>query len=365
MISRDRLQCKVFPPTLPFIFIQSSSLHSESSQQDERPNVKVGSLVADRLKMLGQNGVVDPVTKRYSRELAPGITPSASLLDAARPSRPLASLSTASSASSSATSSPHAVVPPSSLGPPSPTSSDSSSPRLSFFSPSISEVAQNFPSIDELDELENVVSRFPSVPRVQPTGGSTSSRRSSVSKSQANGAGENISLSSMRSFPVLSVDPGPRPASTPLTPIANSFISHPGSPLPKPPLGPCSLSPTLIPDYPMPSPFIEKTSLPSTLSMPAVEKRMSNEKPAVRPSMTVSPKELSNYIHQGLTTLIIDIRARDAFKKEHIRADPVICLEPSVIMRSLCVYEHVSFLVALLCPPLQPRRNKFGKITSS
>ncbi|KAG1735883.1 uncharacterized protein EDB91DRAFT_1143324 [Suillus paluster] len=82
--------------------------------------------LADRLKMLGQNGL-DPTTKRYSREV-----PAPYLPDSPRPIRPSPSLSsslvlsTASSASNSTTPSPYAVVPPSSFGPPSPTSSDSS-----------------------------------------------------------------------------------------------------------------------------------------------------------------------------------------------------------------------------------------------
>lgn len=64
---------------------------------------------------------------------------------------------------------------------------------------------------------------------------------------------------------------------------------------------------------------------------------MPSEKPAVRRSMTVSPKELDDYIRHGVTALLIDIRPREVFEREHIRGDPVICLEPSVIMRSSCV----------------------------
>ncbi|OAX40329.1 cysteine proteinase [Rhizopogon vinicolor AM-OR11-026] len=350
------------------LLVLERSTAAESPHQDERPNVKVGTLVADRLKMLGQNGVIDPVTKRYSRELPTVITPSAFLPDTARPNRPPALLSstpvlsTASSASSSATTSPHAVVPPSSLGPPSPTSSDSSSPRLSYFAPSISEVAHNFPSIDELNEMDSTYFRQPSLPRVHPTGSSISSRRSSISRSQSNGTGEHPTLSSMRSFPVLSIDPGPRPSSTPITPITNSFISHPGSPLPKPPLGPSPLPPTLmhpIPEYAMPSPFIEKKALPSMPSMLAIEKRIPSEKPAIQRSTTVSPKDLHNYIHHGVTTLIIDIRTREAFEKEHIRGDPVICLEPSVIMRSSLDVKALEDLLSVGDATLFKNRDKF------
>jgi len=85
--------------------------------------------------MLGQNGLVDPTTKRYSREIPPG-TPPLYLPDSARSNRPspslssIAVLSTTSSASNSTTPSPYAVVPPSSLGPPSPTSTESSETGL-------------------------------------------------------------------------------------------------------------------------------------------------------------------------------------------------------------------------------------------
>jgi hypothetical protein len=107
------VQREVFPPGSPFSLADSSFLPSEFPHQDERPNGKVGTLVADRLKMLNQNRVVDPVVKRYSRKLPARIALSASLSDTARLYRTLASLSTASSASSSATTLPHAIVPPS------------------------------------------------------------------------------------------------------------------------------------------------------------------------------------------------------------------------------------------------------------
>lgn len=100
-----------------------------SPHQGELPNI---TSLADRLKMLGQNGLVDSTTKRYSREVPLGTTPPLYIPDSARPNRPspslsaTAALSTASSASNSTTHSPYAVVPPSSFGPPSPTSTDSS-----------------------------------------------------------------------------------------------------------------------------------------------------------------------------------------------------------------------------------------------
>ncbi|KAG2363147.1 hypothetical protein BDR07DRAFT_1405053 [Suillus spraguei] len=104
-----------------------------SPHQGELSNIKS---LADRMKMLGQNGLVDPTTKRYSREVPPGTPPPLYLPDSARSNRPSPSssstviLSTASSASNSTAPSPYAVVPPSSLGPPSPTSTESSETGL-------------------------------------------------------------------------------------------------------------------------------------------------------------------------------------------------------------------------------------------
>ncbi|KAG1771533.1 hypothetical protein EDD22DRAFT_574345 [Suillus occidentalis] len=103
-----------------------------SPHQGELSSIKS---LADRMKMLSQNGLIDPTTKRYSREVPPG-TPPLYLPDSARSNRPSPSLSstavlsTASSASSSTTHSPYAVVPPSSFGPPSPTSTESSETGL-------------------------------------------------------------------------------------------------------------------------------------------------------------------------------------------------------------------------------------------
>ncbi|KAG2137582.1 uncharacterized protein EDB93DRAFT_1253593 [Suillus bovinus] len=103
-----------------------------SPHQEELSNIKS---LADRMKMLGQNGLVDPTTKRYSREIPPG-TPPVYLPDSVRSNRTSPSLSstavlsTSSSASNSSAPSPYAFVLPSSLGPPSPTSTESSDTGL-------------------------------------------------------------------------------------------------------------------------------------------------------------------------------------------------------------------------------------------
>ncbi|KAH7922616.1 cysteine proteinase [Leucogyrophana mollusca] len=284
---------------------------------------KMGTSIADRLKSLHDAGLSVGTTKRFSREipsspvLPTSPDPRGSNRFSAQISSPppqLSGLSTPSAPSSSAPS-PHAVVPPSSLGPPSPTSSDSSSPRLSHFS--LSEFAQTFPSIDELDEMEGL--RFPSIP--QATGGSASSHWSSTSNEVR--AEPLQPQSSAKPFPVLSIDPGPRPSSTPITPTANSFMSRPASPARSPVIHPKPSIPGLAPSPLSPRP----TNGISALAIP--------EKPSIPVSNTITPKLLYEYMYKpGLKTLVVDVRTRDEFEKEHIKADAVVCLEPSVLMRA-------------------------------
>ncbi|KAF9233475.1 hypothetical protein BU15DRAFT_53836 [Melanogaster broomeanus] len=280
---------------------------------DVVPSARVGNSIADRVKKLNDAGLSVDTSKRSSRDLS--TAPLTSLpLRSPEPIRthklstslvstpPQFSAFIPPSNSSSATSSPHAVVPPSSLGPPSPTSSDSSSPRLAHTS--LSGFAQAFPSIDELNELD--VSRFPSVP--QFTG-------NSITSHHANGLNgvESPTFSTLKSFPSLSIDPGPRPASTPITPTMNAFMSRPASPA-----------------------IASKRSINSLASSPLSAKTSSiPEKPTIPASTTITPKLLYEYIYTpGLKTLVVDIRTREEFHSEHIKADAVVCLESSVLARS-------------------------------
>ncbi|KIJ65500.1 hypothetical protein HYDPIDRAFT_27500 [Hydnomerulius pinastri MD-312] len=282
---------------------------------DDGPSRKVGGSIADRVKSLNNAGLIVNTSKRLSREIPS--TPTSSVpLKSPEPIRthristslvsppPQLTNFIPPSNSSSTTSSPHAVVPPSALGPPSPTSSDSSSPRLTHTS--LAEFAQTFPSIDELNELD--VSRFPSVP--QPTGSSIRSHRSSMSHSN----GVEISMPPpLKPFPSLSIDPGPRPSSTPITPTLNAFISRPASPA-----------------------ITSKPSINSLASSPLSPKTSPiPEKPTIPPSNTISPKRLYDYMYSrtGIKTLVVDIRTREEFDRERIKADALVCLEPSVLVR--------------------------------
>ncbi|KIK96766.1 hypothetical protein PAXRUDRAFT_10598 [Paxillus rubicundulus Ve08.2h10] len=116
----------------------------------------------------------------------------------------------------------------------------------------------------------------------------------------------------LKPFPSLSIDPGPRPSSTPITPIMNSFISRPASPA-----------------------ITSKPSINSLGSSPLSPKSSPVfEKPTIPPSNTITPKLLHDYMYKhALKALVVDIRTRGAFDMEHIHVDAVVCIEPSVLAR--------------------------------
>ncbi|OSX64490.1 hypothetical protein POSPLADRAFT_1065606 [Postia placenta MAD-698-R-SB12] len=182
-------------------------------------------------------------------------------------------------ASSSTVASPHALVPTSSFGPPSPSSSASSSPHLSHLS--LSEFGKAFPSIDELDEADGL--KLPSLPT-----GSSIGRQDGFPPQL---------FAHPKPFPALPMDPGPRPSSTPIPPTINTFASRPASPARSP------LSPTKPPEIPV--------------------------------STTLFPKALLDYNRRhNFKVLVLDVRTRGDFEKEHIKADAIVCIEPSVLLRN-------------------------------
>jgi ubiquitin carboxyl-terminal hydrolase 8 len=186
-------------------------------------------------------------------------------------------------------------VSPSTLGPPSPSSSPSSSPRLPNIN--LSDFAQAFPSIDELDELHGL--QLQSV----PTGAGIDAAKASLDFSNE---GSSLPVP-VRSFPVLSVDPGPRPSSTPITPTISTLVSRPASP-------------------------VHLSIKPSNLSLPS--KSPARPKSPLPVSNIVYPKVLYEYMNQiGYKVLLLDVRTRAEFEKAHIRGDAVVCLEPSVLLR--------------------------------
>lgn len=51
-------------------------------------------------------------------------------------------------------------------------------------------------------------------------------------------------------------------------------------------------------------------------------------------STLCTPKELHGFIHNiGYNVLVLDVRSREEFDKEHIKASAIVCLEPLVLKR--------------------------------
>ncbi|EMD39329.1 hypothetical protein CERSUDRAFT_64183 [Gelatoporia subvermispora B] len=286
-----------------------------------------GGSIAERIRSLQSAGLVDPTAKRLSRDISTNTPPMSP--DVARaphrlsiqsfpsppithsalaPPPPLASSTTLGTPPAP---SPHALVPTSSLGPPSPASSTSSSPRLAHYN--VSEFVQAFPPIDELDLDELDPARLPSAPTGTSVGsGSTGgSRKPSVADMRA--------FALPKAFPTLPLDPGPRPSSTPIPSSIDTFLSRPSSPVaPRTPLSPT------VPRKP--SGLSLRTSPSRSPVLPAAD----------RPEHLTSlfPRTLYECKRKpNVKVLILDVRTRAEFEREHIKADAVVCIEPSVLLR--------------------------------
>ncbi|EJC99956.1 cysteine proteinase [Fomitiporia mediterranea MF3/22] len=308
---------------------------------------KVGGSIADRIRSLQDTGLNVQTTKRLSRDLSSTVgaggagataavtsptTPSSSTITRTASSQHhngSPSISHSSSIASHATgSSIHSLASPSSFGPPSPSvSSHHESSHLSNFS--LSEFNQTFPSIDELDENMGVaLPQLPSVPTNKP------------------GTAANFpppaSPSVIQRFPSLplDLDPGPRPASTPIPPTMNVLQSRPPSPTRAAAHQRSSpLSPTIPPK---PVSLTMTGSSSSTRNSPSRSSPMhtgdssSRSKGIELPvTNTIFPKVLHEYLGRGndVKVLLLDVRTRDEFAKGHIRSDAVVCLEPHVLLR--------------------------------
>ncbi|KZT07231.1 cysteine proteinase [Laetiporus sulphureus 93-53] len=307
------LKGKVESVEAKLIEAEKSSQSSSEVEADAPPHATGGS-IADRIRSLQNTGLAVSTTKRLSREVAPASPAASTAAPAAdtsgsRPSpngrtgstmQNLPSPVLASSVASS--SSPHALVPASSLGPPSPSSSTSSSPRLSILS--LSDFAQTFPSIDELDEGEGP--HMPSAPSGTDRGPLSPSAHS-------------------KPFPALPMDPGPRPSSTPIPHTIDTFISRPASPVRTP----------LSPSVPRkPSGLSLRSSASRSPVLPAATP-VAQKPPEIPVTTTLFPKALMDYRQRSnYTVLLLDVRTREEFEKEHIKADAVVCIEPSVLLRS-------------------------------
>ncbi|KAA1470161.1 cysteine proteinase [Dentipellis sp. KUC8613] len=290
---------------------------------------KSGGSIADRMRSLQDAGMSVSTTKRISREIP--IVPSQSIPihpsshPTEPPSRPhrnsvhglglsVPPMSPSVSASSmspvpppSAPATVHTFVSPSTLSPPSPSSSTSSSPRASYFN--LSEFAQAFPSIDELEESDvkqvSAASTGMSGPGRPPVHDTTGERSPAL-------AG--------KAFPVLPVDPGPRPSSTPITPVVDHFASRPASPSPRSPTIPTKLFG--LAHKPSRSPLIPTAAIPEKAPLELPSKG------------SLDPRQLSDLLMSEYKVLLLDVRIREAYDREHIKADAVVCIEPSVLLRA-------------------------------
>lgn len=288
---------------------EKSHPHVNGVDSENRPITKPGGSIADRMKALEQSGlVISTATRRQSLSNGPPPSPLSShrfpSLMSPTPRSPISPVPP----------SPHSFVSPSTLAP-SPSSSPSSSPKLSGLN--LSEFNQQFPSIDELDE--DPTFSLPSV----PTGVSATGSNNSPTK-------DTTPLASLRNF-VLPIE---RPSSTPITPTFNAFQSRPVSPSkPSVPLKPSGLSgnPTSKPPLPI--------------------------------SNAALPKDLANYL-RNYKVLLIDVRNREDFEREHIKADAVVCMEPQVLLRSNVTAEMLedSMVLAPKEAPLFNNREKFDLV---
>lgn len=303
-------------------------------QEDEH----VGKSIADRMRSLQNAGLSVETTKRFSRELPTS------------PSTADWKVNTISRASSSHTRTPsqqhtptmsshptgssmHSFVSPSSLGPPSPSSSSASSPHLSHFT--LSEFNQTFPSIDELDEGSSV--RFPDLPSVPKN-------KPGVPIPTA------ISPTISQRFPALplDLDPGPRPASTPVPPTAYPYNSRPPSPH-APPTNRSPLSPTIPPKPAKLTLTGGSTRGSPSHSSPTNTGDSQRSRGIDLPvTSTILPKTLKDYQGRGVKILLIDTRTRDEFTRGHIKGSSIVCLEPYVLQRNGYAWIRKSYQGTLL-----------------
>ncbi|PBK99857.1 cysteine proteinase [Armillaria gallica] len=309
------------------------------------PIHKYGGSLADRLQALRDNGLAHP-----SPVQSPS-SPSRTGRHPQPPPPPAPSTSLSVAAPSGSPPSPHSLVSPSSFGPPSPSSTPSSSPLSSQYN--LSEFTQTFPPIDELDETPAF--QLPSV----PTGISTSSSRSS--RDGRNGlspvsTGFSVGSPHKSPSPLKSPTPLPhvmrnftnpieRPSSTPVTPMMNSFTSRPGSPT--------KTTATLKP-----------SNLSSSSTSPIPNGYPTYTSPLLNVSNSLFPKDLMG-LPTGAKLLLIDVRDRADFQREHIKRDAVICIEPTILRRKSI--NATSLMEALIISPpsevsLFANREKFDYV---
>ncbi|KAK0466830.1 ubiquitin carboxyl-terminal hydrolase 4 [Desarmillaria tabescens] len=341
----------------------------QTSSPGDGPIHKYGGTLADRLQALRDNGLaVNTTSKRLSVQNSSPVqsppSPSRVVRHSQPPPPPASSTSLSVAAPSPSPPSPHSLVSPSSFGPPSPSSTPSSSPLSSQYN--LSEFTQTFPPIDELDETPAF--QLPSV----PTGISNSSSKSS--KDGRNGlspvsTGFSVGSPHKSPSPLKSPTPLPhvlrnftnpieRPSSTPITPITNSFTSRPGSPSrATATLKPSNLSSSST--SPLPNDYSSYAS--PTLNGSSSPAPLINGKSV---SNSLFPKDLMG-LPTGAKLLLIDVRDRADFQREHIKRDAVICIEPTILRRKSI--NATSLMEALIISPasevsLFANREKFDYV---
>ncbi|KAJ3551115.1 hypothetical protein NM688_g4923 [Phlebia brevispora] len=335
----------------------AATREAESEDADGAVLKGGGGSIADRLRALQSAGLSTTVTsKRISRELHTTTSPPASAAAPISPEMhkthahklslqslpsPMAPSTSTSShghgspvASSSTSPSPPTLVPVSSFGPPSPTSSTSSSPRIPNLN--INDFNHNFPSIDELDEMEGLKISLPTVPsapvKSTMTGSSKHSYNSGRSPVRHYQQETQSPVTPVKPFPALPMDIAPRPSSTPI-PTVDAFISRPASP---------SLSRS-----PM-SPTVPKK--PSNLSLNAGAR--SPLIPQITPEKrelptAFFPHTLHEFLQENPSVLILDVRPRAQFELGHIKANAVVCIEPSILFREKVSSESIEDALVL------------------
>ncbi|KAF5373289.1 hypothetical protein D9615_007376 [Tricholomella constricta] len=282
--------------------------------------------IADRMKALEGNGLNLGPSKRFSRALSDMTPPSSPKPISATPPTTLAILTPSTPALSAP--SPHTLVSPSSFGPPSPSSTPSSSPQLNAYN--VAEFTQAFPSIEELDESPTL--SLPSVPTSLPTIGTGKLKL----KDARTGEPSPSSPGSVKSA-TQSLD---RPSSTPVPSAINSISSRPESP--------------------------SKPTLPhraSGLSVHSLTPQAST-KPIIPVSATTTSTELSSYL-QLHKVLLLDVRNRADFEREHIRSGAAIaCIEPSVLRQPNLTLNRLeeSMVIARSDQSLFLNRDKFDLV---
>ncbi|KAI0832093.1 cysteine proteinase [Trametes gibbosa] len=329
---------------------------THNEDEPSSPIVKTsGGTIADRMRSLQSAGLSVATTKRISREIPVSSPPQSpdvarpnilSLQALSPPTFPPSSFHQTLGSPTMTAPSPHALVPTSSLGPPSPSSSTSSSPRMSVLS--LQDFTHTFPSIDEIEEMDVLKLR------PDPTGSSINGSRSSkpsLADLKANGPPP---LMHPKPFPVLPMDMGPRPSSTPIPPTIDTFQSRPSSParIPLSPTVPRKPSNLTLNSAVQRSPVI----LPMT---PTTEK-------AELPFKTLFPKTLHECeSNPNLKVLLLDVRTREDFEREHIRGDAVVCIEPTILIRDNVTGDSIEDALAVGPPHeavLFKNRDKFDLV---